>query len=84
MSNTPLTSLRRAHSFGRSNPAALAHETAAAASLLQRRLQEKIDSYEREARRLTLRGQLDAAKVLERAALRLKTIRRAPAEDIAV
>ena len=83
MKNTPLTSLRRAHAFGQSSAAA-AHEAAAAAALLRRRLQEKIDSYEREAKRLTLRGQHDAAKVLERAATRLKTIRRDEPESIAV
>ena len=83
MRNTPLTSLRRAHSFGQSS-AADAHEAAAAAALLRRRLQEKIESYEREARRLTLRGQHDAATVLERAATRLKTIRRDEPESIAV
>ncbi|MEQ8935577.1 MAG: hypothetical protein RIE56_07280 [Amphiplicatus sp.] len=84
MRNTPLTSLRRAHGFGQSSAASAAHEAAAAAALLHRRLQEKIDSYEREAKRLTLRGQHDAATVLERAATRLKTIRREEPESVAV
>lgn len=41
---------------------------------LQRRLSEKIDNYEREASRLDLRGQVDAASVLRRAAANLRTL----------
>lgn len=41
---------------------------------LRRRLREKIENYEREAARLDIRGQPDAAKVLRRAASNLKTL----------
>lgn len=45
-----------------------------AARALRRRLAEKIENYEREAARLDIRGQADAARVLRRAAANLKTL----------
>lgn len=44
------------------------------ARALRRRLADKIANYEREAARLDIRGQADAAKVLRRAATNLKTL----------
>lgn len=46
---------------------------------LQRRLAEKIDNYEREATKLDIRGQFDAAKVLRRAATNLRSLTNGPA-----
>lgn len=44
------------------------------ARALRRRLREKVENYEREAARLDIRGQTDAARVLRRAASNLKTL----------
>ena len=44
--------------------------------ILQERLSEKIDNYEREAAKLAVRGNEDAAQVLRRAAANLRSITR--------
>lgn len=53
-------------------------------ALMRRRLHGKIENFEREAARLALRGEEDAAHVLERAAWRLKVIlKREPESAVA-
>ena len=44
---------------------------------LSRRLEEKMQNYERAAARLELRGEDDASRLLVRAANRIRTLRRA-------
>lgn len=45
-------------------------------TMLARRITEKCQNYDRAASRLELRGEADAARVLRRAASRLRTITR--------
>ncbi|MBI1364554.1 MAG: hypothetical protein GC153_01175 [Alphaproteobacteria bacterium] len=74
MRHTPLTGPRPVRSFGRAPLGRLE-----IASRTRRRLRDKIDSLEREAKRLSLRGEKDAATALERAAARTRLLLR---EDI--
>ncbi|MGE0183156.1 MAG: hypothetical protein AB7F91_09835 [Parvularculaceae bacterium] len=59
--------------FGRKSPQTATNEDRLPL-ILNRRLHEKIENYERAARKLRISGQTDAADVLARAAGRLRHI----------
>ena len=60
--------------FGRANDRSANLEAQRVRRILQRRLNEKIRNYDRIASRLELRGEKDAAEVLQRAAGQLRAL----------
>lgn len=76
MTNSAVQTVEKRTVFGQaaSVPNTLV-ERSVSFALLQR-LSEKSENYERAASRLELRGEIDAAKVLRRAAGRLRTLTR--------
>lgn len=71
--------------FGRTESDADRLEALRVKKMLARRLREKVRNYSRAASRLEMRGEVDAAAVLTRAADRLKTIAvDAESEELAI
>lgn len=62
--------------FGRDTSYQDMLEQRCVSTMLARRITEKCQNYDRAASRLELRGEADAARVLRRAASRLRTITR--------
>ncbi len=79
MAMQEMTDLEQQPVFGRSLDATTNLEAQRVRRMLQRRLFDKIKNYERIAARLEMRGEKDAAGVLNKAADQLRAITASPA-----